>query len=315
MHAAIRCVALALLAGLPTAEAARTVRVYDVSVREAAPAEVPTVAMRTALVRATGQRAAASDPALAMLVSDAQRYVRLSRPGADGRTEVSLDGDAIDSAILAAGRALWSAERPLTLVVLEVPQGAVVDPGVQAAIEAAAADRGLPVSIVPAATLNLGSAAALSSREMLLPAAQRLGADAVLVGRGDGGAASTWQWSLASSEVAESWSGAPAGAVHGAADAFVRAAGASAVATGDAEVRVSVGGVVDLAAYAGVSQALAQAAGVRQVALEEAAGNTAIFRVTTRGGVEALGAALAGHGRLVPAATPAPGVLALTWLP
>src|SRR5690606_18198294 len=120
--------------------------------------------------------------------------VRLSRPGADGRTEVSLDGDAIDSAILAAGRVLWSAERPLTLVVLEVAPGAVIDAGVQAAIEAAAGDRGLPVSIVPAATLNLGSAA-LASREMLLPAAKRLGADAVLVGRGNGGAASIWQWS------------------------------------------------------------------------------------------------------------------------
>ncbi|HNS28297.1 MAG TPA: hypothetical protein PKN91_09235, partial [Steroidobacteraceae bacterium] len=168
--------------------------------------------------------------------------------------------------------------------------------------------------IVPAATLNLGSAA-LASREMLLPAARRLGADAVLVGRGDGGAASIWQWSLASTEVAESWSGAPAAGVHGAADAFVRTAVVSAVATGDAEVRVSVSGVGDLAAYAGVSQALSRVAGVRQVALEEAAGNTAIFRVTMRGGTDALGAALAGHGRLVPAATPTPGVLALTWLP
>lgn len=314
MQAAIRCAALALLACLSTAEAARTVRVYDVSVREAAPADVPAAAMRTALVRATGRRDAASDPALAMLVGDAQRYVRLSRPSADGRMDVSLDGDAIDSAILSAGRALWPAERPLTLVVLEVPQGATVGEGVQAAIEAAAGERGLPVSIVPAATLNLGSAA-LASREMLLPAAQRLGADAVLIGRGDGGATSTWQWSLVSPFVAESWSAGPAGGVHGAADAFVRIAGTSTATAGDGDVLVSVSGVGDLAAYAGVSQALAQAAGVRQVALEEAAGDTAVFRVTVRGGADALAAALAGHARLVPAATPSSGALALSWLP
>jgi len=314
MPAAIRCAALAMLAFLSTAEAARTVRVYDVSVREAALAQVPEAAMRTALVRATGRRDAAADPAFATLLRDAQSFVRLSRPGADGRTDVTLDGDFIDSAILAAGRALWPAQRPLTLVVLEVPPGASVGEGVQAAIEAAAAERGLPVSIVPAATLNLGSAA-MASREMLLPAAQRLGADAVLIGRGDGGAASTWQWSLASPEVAQSWPGAPADAVHGAVDAFVGAANVSGTNTGEGDVRVTVGGVADLAAYAGVSQALAQAPGVRQVALEEASGDTATFRVTARGGAQALGAALAGHGRLVPAASPIPGVLALTWLP
>jgi hypothetical protein len=314
MHAAIRCAALALLAFLPTAEAARAVRVYDVTVSETAPAAVPAAAMRIALVRATGRRDAASDPAFGMLVSDAQQYVRLSRPGAAGRTEVTLDGDAIDAAILAAGRALWPVERPLTLVVLEVPQGAAPGEGVQAAIEAAAAERGLPVSIVPAATLNLGSGA-MASREMLLPAAQRLGADAVLVGRGDGGSASTWQWSLASPAVAESWSGAPASAVHGAADAFVRTADVSSASTSEGDVLVSVSGIADLAAYAGVSQALAQVAGVRRVALEVAAGTTATFRVTVRGGADVLAASLAGHGRLVPAATPQSGALALSWLP
>lgn len=304
---------LALLACLPSAEAARAVRVYDVTVREA-PSMVPAAAMRAALVRATGRRDAAADPAFAALVSEAPNYVRLSRPAADGRTDVSLDGDAIDAAILAAGRPLWSAERPLTLIVLETSSGGAPGEGVQAAVEAAASERGLPVSIVPGATLGLGPAS-LPAREMLLPAVQRLGADAVLVGRGDGGATSTWQWMLASPDIAESWSGTPVAALHSAVDALVRAAGATVAASGEGDVMVSVSGVRDLPAYAAVSQALAQVPGVARVGIEEASGDIAVFRVTMRGSADTLAAALAGHARLVPAAGTLPGVLSLSWLP
>ncbi|HQX46964.1 MAG TPA: DUF2066 domain-containing protein, partial [Steroidobacteraceae bacterium] len=108
MHAAFRYMGiLALLASFATAEATRAVRVYDVTVRDSVPAQVARAAMRLALVRATGRRDAASDSALAFLLSDAQQYVRSSRPGANGSTDVSLDGDAIERAILAAGRAVW----------------------------------------------------------------------------------------------------------------------------------------------------------------------------------------------------------------
>ncbi len=287
-------------------------RVYEVTVREAA-AQVAPAAMRAALVRATGRRDASADPALAALVNDAQRYVRSSRPGSAGRTDVLLNGDAIDSAILAAGRALWPSERPLTLVVFDPSPDAAAFDAIRAEVEAAAADRGLPVSIVPAATLNLG-AASLATRDLLIPAAQRLGADAVLVGRADGGTASVWQWTLTAPTVAESWSGAPGDAVQAATDAFVRASDVPAV-SGDNDVIVMVTGVRDLAAYAGVSQALSQVNGVKRVALEEAAGDTARFRVTARGSTETLAAALAGNARLVPSAASLPGVLSLAWLP
>jgi hypothetical protein len=314
MRAAFRYVGIfALLAGLSPADAARAVRVYEVAVREPVAAQLAPAAMRIALVRATGRRDAASDPALASLVGDAQRYVRSSRPGAGGRTDVTLDGVAIERAILAAGRAVWPAERPLTLVVLDVPAGSGDADAARMQVEAVAGDRGLPVSIVPAATLGLG-AGAIATRELLLPAAQRLGADAVLVGRNDGGGAGAWQWTLMSPAVAESWSGTPEAAAQGAVDAFVRVSGASA-ASADSDVIVTVSGVKDLAAYAGVSQALAQVPGVRRVALEEAEGATARFRVTTQGSNETLATALAGHARLVPATGATPGVLSLAWLP
>jgi len=314
MHAAFRYLGiLALLAGFSTAEAARAVRVYDVTVRDAVPAQVAPAAMRLALVRATGRRDAASDSALAFLLGDAQRYVRSSRPGADGSTEVTLDGVAIERALLAAGRAVWPAERPLTLVVFDVPADAPVPEATRAQVEAAAIDRGLPVSIVPAAILNLETAT-LASREMLIPAAQRLGADAVLVGRSDGGANALWQWTLTSPDVAESWSGTPEGAIHSAVDAFVRVSNVP-VASTDSDVIVMVTGVRTLTDYAGVSQALARASGVKRVSIEEAAGDTARFRVLTGGSADTLAAALAGHARLVPAAASMPGLLSLSWLP
>ncbi|MEZ5533044.1 MAG: DUF2066 domain-containing protein [Steroidobacteraceae bacterium] len=314
MRIAFRCAAvLALLCIVPAAEAARTVRVYDVTVRDTAAAQVAPAAMRVALVRATGQRDAAADPAFAALIADAQRYVRASRPGTAGGTDVSFDGSAVDSAIAAAGRRVWPAARPFTLVVFEGAVSDVPSDAARIAVEDAASRRGLPVSVVPAATLNLG-AGGFADRELLLPAVQRLGADAVLVGRGDGNATTVWQWTLASPSMAESWAGTPAEAIDGAVDAFVRMNDAP-VATGELDVIVMVTGVRDLAAYAGVTQALAQVSAVRGVALEEAVGDTARFRVTTRSSAESLAAALAGNARLVPSGAPIPGVLSLSWLP
>ncbi|MBV6418598.1 MAG: hypothetical protein CMLOHMNK_03506 [Steroidobacteraceae bacterium] len=286
---------------------------YDVTVRDTPAAQVAPAAMRQALVRSTGQRDAATDPAFATLVADAQRYVRASRPGAQGGTDVVLDGNAIERAIVAAGRVPWPAERPFTLVVFEgVPDGAVLD-AARSAVEAAATLRGLPVSVVPAAALDLAPGG-LATRELLLPAAQRLGADAVLVGRGDGGASSIWQWTLSAPIVAESWAGTPAEAIHGAVDAFVRTT-ASPAMSNETDVIVMVTGVRDLAAYAGVTQALSRANAVQRVALEEAVGDTARFRVTLRGSADSLAASLAGDARLVPAAGGLPGMLSLAWLP
>ena len=315
MHAAFRYVGvLALLATCATADAARAVRVYDVTVREASAAQVAPAAMRRALVRATGRRDAAADPALASLLGNAQRYVRSSRPAGDGRTDVVLDGGAIESAILAAGRAVWPAARPLTLVVFDAAADSATLDAARAQVEAAASERGLPVSVVPAATLNAGSAS-LATRELLLPAVQRLGADAVLVGRLEGGVAPSWQWTLTSPDLAESWSAAPGAALNDAVDAFVRVSDAP-VASTDSDVIVMVSGVRSLSDYADVSRALAGVGGVKRIALEEAAGDVARFRVTTQAAVDTLAAAIAGQSRLVPAAGAAtPGVLSLSWLP
>src|ERR1700745_2128738 len=106
-----------LLCCAPPCEAARLVRVYEVDVEGQTPAALQE-AMRQTLVRATGRRESAEDPALASLLSDAPRYVKTYGTGPRGEPQVVFDGAAIERAIGAAGRSVWERERPFTLVVL-----------------------------------------------------------------------------------------------------------------------------------------------------------------------------------------------------
>ena len=72
------------------------------------------------LVRATGARDAANDPALAGVLAQAQHYVIATRPAAARQqpTTVIFDGAALERDITAAGRTVWGSERPVLLVVL-----------------------------------------------------------------------------------------------------------------------------------------------------------------------------------------------------
>src|SRR5205814_1574398 len=114
--------------------AGRPVRVYEVDVEgQSGPALQD--AMRQALVRATGRRESADDPALASVVADATRYVKNYAVGPRGESQVVFDAAAVEQAITAAGRSIWDRERPFTLVVLIPPRN-------RAAEDAARADRG-----------------------------------------------------------------------------------------------------------------------------------------------------------------------------
>src|ERR1700716_984324 len=104
-----------------SAWAGRPVRVYEVDLKGGqSPASVQD-AMREALVRATGRRESASDPAFANLISEAQNYVKSYSPATRGQSQVIFDGVAVERAIVAAGRSVWDRNRPFTLVVLYPP--------------------------------------------------------------------------------------------------------------------------------------------------------------------------------------------------
>jgi len=104
-----------------SAWAGRPVRVYEVDLKGGQSESSVQDAMREVLVRATGRRESAADPALANLISEAQNYVKGYSPPAHGQSQVIFDGVAVERAIVAAGRSVWDRNRPFTLVVLYPP--------------------------------------------------------------------------------------------------------------------------------------------------------------------------------------------------
>ena len=291
--------AVLLLVANP-AHATRQVRVYETNVSaQTDPAVQAQAALRVVLVRATGERNAANDPALAGVLAQAQQYVINRQPARGGATTVYFDAGALERDIIAAGRTVWSTERPVVLVVLTGGPAAGAFESrrqVEGALDAAGNRRGQPINIVRPEAVGLPATGDIAP-EVALAAAQRARADAVLVGYGDavpGGGA--WRWNLYAAGVSEAWSGALEDGVHGTADVFARNAAVFA-ASPDVAVLVEIEGVPTLKEYASAAAVLADAPGVRSVHLAEAAGSRSTFAVVTRGGTNALLGALSSNAR------------------
>jgi hypothetical protein len=252
--------------------------------------------MRQAVVRATGRRESASDPALASLIADAPKYVKSYSPGPRGETQVIFDRVAVERSIAAAGRSVWDPERPFTLVVLYPPPGRAEADAARATLEQTAAGRGLLISVIPLPIVDANGNEL--SREGLLATAQRYGGDEVLVGRSDTGApAGQYQWTLYTNFSSQSWSGSLASGIDGTVDILAPAQGASLAQT-EAKVLVQIDGVANLTDYATVERMLEAAPGVRAANIVRAAGNAVTFDITARGGSDALDHALSGSSHL-----------------
>lgn len=284
-------VAVALML-VPNAWAGRPVNVYEATVHAADQAAAVEEAMKEVLVRATGRKDAASDPAFAALEMNAAQYVRAARPASDGLFTVAFDDAALEQQIVAAGRSVWDANRPFTLVVLNPPPTGTADDETRRELEQAAELRGLPVALVPMPVTDQ-SGNPLTA-DMLLIDARRLGADAVLLGRADPAADNgQWQWTLITGLRTQSWNGPLDAGIDGTADALA-SVGGSALPLEEQEAVVRVSGVGTLADYATIERTLGELPGVRRSGIEEADGATATFRVLIRGGSQAIVRALSG---------------------
>jgi hypothetical protein len=296
----VSLLALLLLGFAQDALALRQVRVYEVNVSsQTDPAVQAQAALRQVLVRATGARDAANDPALANILAQAQQYVLLTRPATTGNaTTVVFDAAALEREITAAGRTVWASERPLVVIVLTGgPASGAFETRrqVENTLDAAANRRGQPIRVARPEVLSLPVTGDIAP-DVALAAAQRMGAEAVMIGNGDavpGGGA--WRWAFTAPGISESWTGSLEDGVHGAADVFVRSAQAFAVLP-EVSILVEVEGVPTLKEYARVAEILAASAGVRSVQPAEAAGTHATFNVMTRGGGDALQSALSANG-------------------
>jgi hypothetical protein len=298
----VSLIAVAMLAFAGSAGATRQVRVFEANVSsQTDPAVQAQAALRVVLVRATGARDAANDPALAGVLAQAKSYVLATRPaGTGGSTTVIFDAAALERDIQAAGRTVWPADRPVLLVILTGgPAAGAFETRrqVEGALDAAGNRRGQPINVARPEALNLPTTGDIPA-DAALAAAQRMRADGVLVGYGDavpnGG---TWRWSMNAQGVSESWNGSLEDGVHGAADVFVRNA-VSYAALPEIPILVEIEGVPTLKEYARAAEILGEAPGVRGVQLAEAAGSRATFSVLTRGGADVLLGSLGSNTRL-----------------
>lgn len=297
--------ALLLLAAAVVAApaiAAQTVRPYDVTTRSSDASVAFDEALRTALVRVTGDRDAASAPALQPLLESPRRFVQLYRPTAEGGLRVSLDGRALDRAIVAAGAKLWPRERDVLLIGFEAPPAAGEAVELRAALEAAADARALPLRIAAnavAADLPADAALALARGES---------SDLVLIARAPGASLAP-SWRLVSRAGEETLDGDAATVVHAVADRLARAA-IDFMAQPESPVLVEVGGIDTLADFATAQRLLAAVPGVRSVGVRELRARQVRFGVLVRGGATGLVDALAAHSRFAPASDPAGDALA-----
>jgi hypothetical protein len=288
----------ALASAWPLASwAARPVRVYEIDIEGQSVAAVQG-AMRQALVRATGRRESADDPAFAALLADAPKYVKNYATGPRGQSQVVFDSAALEQAIVAAGRSPWDRERPFTLVVLDPPpRGRAAEDSARAELERVAAERGLPISLIPLA-ISDGEGKPLAP-EAMLQAAQRYGGDELLVGRGDAAAPdSPLQWTLYARAVSGSWNGPLAAGIDHTVDLLVPQQGSS-LAQAESEASIQIDGVAGLTDYANLERLLQSVPGVRRANIAAAESSSVTFLVTVRGGAAGLEQALAGSTRLV----------------
>ncbi len=278
-----------------------TVPVADRS--EASQAAAFQAAIKVVLIRLTGRRSAGEDPALAPLVADARRYVQQYHPDADNLLTVAFDGAALERSLSNSGQPLWGRDRPLTLVLLAVPPGTVVGRDdvseLKTAIDAEASLRGIALSWPTAADLqanhldyaavNAGVVAPLSE------AARRLGADALLIGRAAGPTATAAvRWTQVFNDHSSDVVGTTEG-VDRAADVYADLFAASG---SFAPVDIEVDGIEDVKDYAHVQNYLESLGFVAHVSVLSLRADAVGFRLSARGGVQALQRAVALSGLL-----------------
>lgn len=274
--------------------AAQKVLVGEISIRSGGEA-INEQAMRAAIVRATGDRAAAADPIYASLIADADRYVQIRRPATPtSPARITLDSAAIERAIDKLGRPRWVSERPVVLgVIFSAPRGA--DPArVRDALEDVADERGLPLRLSSAAAAGLKPEVAPSAATVL-GAARRLGADLALIGEADG---ANWQWTLIDPAVSTVFPGDVTAGIEGTADVLALASH-SVLSQPLALTRLRITAVKGLKEYAAARRVITSLIGVKQVETVEVGRGSALFEVRSAGGERVLIDALRGNANLL----------------
>lgn len=239
-------------------------------------------ALRTAAVRATGQRDAGSAPLVAAAAADPARYVQQYSTTPDRMLKVGFDARAMDRLLQQAGLPFWPLERPVTLVLLVVPSVAGGQRAVLASeraperveLERVALARGLPVAWPEQPVSAAQVRAAMGGDDGAVGDSQY-----VLAGIDSGGSIA---WRFAGVGESARVDGAPRDGANLAADALA-ARYAPASSRGTSTVEIRVGGIADVRSYASLLEYLKSLSLVRAVGVSGLDDREVRLDVTLRG--------------------------------
>jgi hypothetical protein len=333
-RAVIATVLAAHLAVLPVASAATVQGLYGVTVpRDPAATDRRAAAVQAAmaglLVRVTGSRTAALDPAAQPLLAAPNEYVLSYVELQGGSHRVEFRRAPIESALKALGLRVWGGERPLTLLWVAIDDGAggrallganetnelgvaptpaaiAMLKAVRDEITAVAEERGLPIALP---LLDLEDMNAVSFEDVsggfedrILAASVRYRADAVLIGRVRPGVfGNQVDWLFANGIER---SRLPLGAVRDGLDAAADRYAADLGTVGGASLTsLTVHNVRSSADYGRVMSYLEQQSVLERIDVESFGNGTLTLRVAARGDALVLGRVLALGGVLRPAAS------------
>lgn len=254
-------------------------------------------ALSQVLVRTTGRRDIAADPAMAKLLNDANRLVLQYRFLDDRQLLVSFDGPAIEAELASYGLPLWSRERPRVLIWLAMDNGAgarTLVGGEQAGqardfLLELARQRGLPVIFPIMDSIDMVAAPFGEIwggfNERVMAASERYQPDAVLIGRALRDQAGYWavRWNLQFAGQVYEFAGTIDDGVQVSADWFADKF-ALAPGTGLSRIRMQVSGIKGVDQYAGVQDYLVNLSMVERVEVIQASADSVLFNLSVRGG-------------------------------
>ena len=310
-------------------DAARVPNLYQVTVTPEAPgseqrAEASRLAMAQLLVRVTGKREAAFDPALAGLLQEPDPYVSSYGRDLQGRPVVGFAASLVEQALTSLNYSFWGPERPLTLLWIAVdngvgerallganegtadtsPEMAMLTTALKEEAEAVELERGLPIAL-PLLDLEDLTAVTFTDvwgnfEEPIERASARYQPDAILVGRVRPGLfGNEVQCMLLRNGVRRAVSGMSLrDCLDAAADIY---AADYAVIGGSSTTRITVTDVGSLGDYGRVVSYLETLSVLQSVDIESLDGGVLTVRVAARGDDQVLERVLTLGGVLRPA--------------
>jgi hypothetical protein len=268
-------------------------------------------ALGEVLVKVAGDRRAASAAG-----GDAATIVRQYQPQADGQVRVQFDPAAVRARLDGAGLPVWTAARPVTLVVAPAPAAqagaTTVAPGATTAAMAtvtavATSDPLADVSIargVPVVRAAPSAALAADRADAdLLAQARAAGAALLLVAAPEPTlGTAVYRWTLVGPEAGQraTWTGDAAEGIHGLADRLARRYAPAPGALADIDVQVA--GIPDFAAYLRLGEWLLATGIVEQWTIDGLTRDAVRYRLRVRGGPGQLREVLGAGGVLEPVA-------------